>query len=488
MNIRSRLLLMLLLMSISVLVACSSDEAEDPTDVPTEVSQVDPTEEPTEEPTDVPTDEPTDVPTDAATETTDTGDDPSTDTTEFECPEGEAEIVVAAGAVGVELQLAQEAGERFQELCPNITVTPLESPDLATDRLGLYIQFLGSESPLVDVYQVDIVNVGGLAEHFLDLTEVVGGNFVDTQFPSMIQTGTVDGQLVALPWLIDTGHLYYRTDLLEKYELEVPTTWEALEEAARIIQDGERSEGNSEFWGYVWQGAIGEGLTCNALEWQASHDGGVIITPDGDIDVNNPEFITALERARGWIGEISPEGVIGQAEEDARAIWQAGNAAFMRNWFYAYSLGNGDDSPIKGLFATTRLPAGPSGQSAATLGGQSLAVSRYSDNLDAAVAVALFMASEQEQKIRSLQASMNPTFPSLYEDSEILDAYPFYADILDVFLNTATPRPSAIAGDDYGDASSLYFTAVFDVLRGDSDAQSAIEYLEIDLEDLLAGN
>ena len=85
--------------------------------------------------------------------------------------------------MGVELQLAQEAGLRFSELCPNITVTPLESPDLATDRLGLYIQFLGSESPLVDVYQADIVNIGGLAEHFLALDEYVGADFVETQFP-----------------------------------------------------------------------------------------------------------------------------------------------------------------------------------------------------------------------------------------------------------------------------------------------------------------
>ena len=125
-------------------------------------------------------------------------------------------------------------------------------------------------------------------------------------FPSMIQTGTVDGELVALPWLIDTGHLYYRTDLLEKYELDIPTTWEELETAARTIQEGERAEGNEEFWGYVWQGAIGEGLTCNALEWQASQGGGMIISPEGEIQVNNPEFIAALERAQGWIGDISP--------------------------------------------------------------------------------------------------------------------------------------------------------------------------------------
>ncbi len=155
----------------------------------------------------------------------------------------------------------------------------------------------------------------------------------------------------------------------------------------------------------------------------------------------------------------------------------------MRNWFYAFSMGNADDSPINGLFATTRLPAGPSGQSAATLGGQMLSVSKYSDNPEAAIAVALFLASEEEQKLRSLEASITPTILSLYEDTEILEVYPFYQDIYDVFI-TAVPRPSAMAGTKYGDVSTLYYTAVFNVLRGDSDARSEIEYLEVDLEDL----
>ena len=65
---------------------------------------------------------------------------------------------------------------------------------------------------------------------------------------------------------------------------------------------------------------------------------------------------------------------------------------------------------------------------------------------------------------------------------------PSIADILDVFLNTATPRPSAVTGQHYTDVSSLYFTAVFDVLKGDNDAQTALEYLEIDIEDMMVGN
>jgi trehalose/maltose transport system substrate-binding protein len=304
-------------------------------------------------------------------------------------------------------------------------------------------------------------------------------------FPAIIQNNTVSGALVGIPWFTDAGLLYYRTDLLEKYGYDAPPgTWAELEEMAAAIQAGERAEGNADFWGYVWQGNAYEGLTCDALEWVYSNGGGQIISPDGMITINNENAIDAIDQAAAWVGTISPAGVTGFQEEDARNMFQAGNAAFMRNWPYAYSLGNADDSVIAGIFDVAPLPFGDSGHGAATLGGWQLAVSAYSENPEVAADVALFLTSPEEQKIRAVEGSFNPTVMSLYQDDDVCTASPFRCQLYDVFIN-AVARPSTATAPQYNEVSTLFFQAVHSVLTGDVDALTALEELELDLEDLL---
>ena len=393
----------------------------------------------------------------------------------------EITITIATGAVGQELELSQLAADRYMEMNPGVNVEILDTPDMVQDRLGLYLQFFEAQSSQVDVYQIDVIWPGDLAEHFVDLYEYGASDVVDQHFPAIVENNTVDGQLVAIPWFTDAGLLYYRTDLLEEYGLEPPTTWAELETAAQTIQDGEREKGNQDFWGYVWQGNAYEGLTCNILEWIASNNGGQIIEPDGVITINNPNAVEMVDQAAGWVGTISPPGVIGFAEEDSRAVWQGGNAAFMRNWPYAYSLSQDEDSAVAGKFDVSPLPAGPEGAPAATLGGWQLAVSRYSNHPEVAADVALFLASYDEQKVRAVDGSLNPTIMDLYEDEDVLEASPFFGDLYDVFTN-AVARPSTVSAPQYNEVSTFVFNAVHSVLTGSTDALSALEELELDLE------
>jgi trehalose/maltose transport system substrate-binding protein len=452
--------LSLLLIFGLALVACGGQQAEEPAE---EAAPAEEAEMPAEEA--APAEEEAEAPAEEA------------------AMDGEITLRVFAGNVGQELELTQAAAADYMEMHPNITVEVIDTPNFVQDRLGVYLQLFEAQSPEGDVFQIDVIWPGDLQEHFVDLYDYGAADIVGEHFPAIVENNTVDGRLIGIPWFTDAGLLYYRTDLLEKYGYDgPPTTWDELEEMAATIQEGERAE-NPDFWGYVWQGNAYEGLTCDALEWVASNNGGTIVSPDKTITINNPNAAAIVDQAAGWVDTISPPGVTGFGEEEARAVWQAGNAAFMRNWPYAYSLGNAEDSVIAGLFEAAPLPAG-AGSPAATLGGWQLGVSKYSEHPQEAADLAFFMANYDNQKMRAIEGSFNPTIMALYEDPDVLEATPIFGSLYDVFIN-AVARPSTQTAPQYADTSTLFFNAVHDVLTGNTDAETAFAELELDLEDLL---
>jgi trehalose/maltose transport system substrate-binding protein len=183
------------------------------------------------------------------------------------------------------------------------------------------------------------------------------------------------------------------------------------------------------------------------------------------------------------VDTISPPGVTAYLEEDSRGVWQSGNAAFMRNWPYAYALGNSEDSPIAGLFDVVPLPQGAGGRSAATLGGWQLMMSDYSENKDAAAEFIKFIGSAQAQKDRAMRVALLPTIAGLYSDPELLDAQSFMGPMYDVFTN-AVARPSTVTGELYNEVSAAYFNAVHSILTGEAASEDALLDLEDELVDI----
>lgn len=392
------------------------------------------------------------------------------------------ELTISCGAVGAELQLCQQ-GVAAWEKATGHDVEVVSTPNSSTERLSLYQQILSAQSGDIDVMQVDVVWPGLLANHLADLNQLLATEDSAGHFTTIMDNNTVDGRLVALPWFTDAGVLYYRRDLLDKYDLAPPETWQQLTEAARHIQQQERAAGNHDLWGMVFQGRAYEGLTCNALEWVASSDGGTIVDAAGEITIDNPEAAAALDLAATWIGDIAPQGVLNYTEEEARGIFQSGNAVFMRNWPYAWALIQSDSSDVRDKVGVSSLPRGNEGQSTGTLGGWNLAVSRYSESPQLAADLVAFLTSRQEQKRRAIQAAYNPTRPALYEDSDVLEAVPFFGTLYTTFQN-AVARPSSATGDKYGRVTNAFFNAVHRVLSGNQTGVEAVTQLDRELSRL----
>ena len=386
---------------------------------------------------------------------------------------------ISCGAVGTELQLCKEESQAWAQKTGN-TVVVVSTPNSTSDRLALYQQQLSAQSSSIDIYQIDVTYPGILGSYFIDLSKYFSQSDLSPFIPALISNDQYEGKQVAIPWFNDAGVLYYRTDLLQKYGYSnPPTTWTELTQMAQKIQAGERANGNDKFWGYVWQGDSYEGLTCDALEWIYSFGGGTIVDPQGNITIDNPQAAQAINMAAGWVGTISPPGVLSYQEEDARGVWQAGNAAFMRNWPYAYSEGQSADSPIKGKFAVTVLPKAdtPQGKHAATLGGWQLAVSRFSQHPAEAADLVKYLTSDSVEVDRAVKGSFLPSRLAVYDDPQVIQAHDFIHALKPVF-SSAVARPSTATKDKYNQVSSAFWTAVHNVLAGQAQANQALAGLK----------
>ena len=361
-----------------------------------------------------------------------------------------------------------------------ISVKLLPAPETAIDQLTLLRKLFVSSSDAPDVFANDVIWPAMMAPYALPLDSTLT-NDASGAFPYLLANNTVDGNIVAMPYHIDAGLLFYRTDLLKEYGYRAPpATWTELETMATRIQKGERAKGNKDFWGFVWQGSPSEGLTCNALEWQLADGGGNIIEKDRTISVNNPKALRTWERGARWVGTISPPGVIAYREWDALNIWRVGNAAFMRNWPTGYLTSRGEGSSIGKKFAITLLPAGSAGR-AGVMGGANLSVYRDTKHPKEALALVRFLCRHDVQRARALATTQPPTFVDLYDDPEIIKANPHFAGLKDLFLHHLAMRPSRIVGEKYTDVSAAYFRAVHSVLAHEVEAGKAGEKLQTEL-------
>jgi trehalose/maltose transport system substrate-binding protein len=392
-----------------------------------------------------------------------------------------ATVSLFCSSSGAEYELCKQGAEAWAKSSGN-EVKINKMPAAWDEALPLYQQLLSAQSADADVLLLDVVWIGLLQNHLLDLNAELPKEEIAAHFASTVAAGTVEGKFVALPWYTDTGLMFYRKDLLEKYGKPVPKSWAELTETAKAVQEGERAAGNKDMWGYVWQGKSYEGLTCDAIEWVGSFGGGTIIDEKGNITIDNPKATEALTLAKGWVNTISPQGVLNYDEESSRGAFEAGNAVFLRNWAYVWGTSQGKDQPLVGKVGVASLPVGAEGaKSSGCMGTAHLGVSKYTKNKEAAVSLIRFMSGLEEQKRRAIAGAYNPTISALYDDAAVLKALPFLKDAQTAFAESAA-RPSAITGASYNRVSQAFYKAVHGVLAGEAEAAEALKTLAADLD------
>ena len=364
----------------------------------------------------------------------------------------------------------------FEAKYPNIHVTLTSAPTstdtnratLATDISG------GSATP--DVFMGDVIWPAQFGAHQLavPLSTYLPASYWNQFAPGLVQGATYKGQIYGSPLFEDQGFLYYRKDLLAKEHLPVPTTWEQLLSESQTLQKAGLVK-----YGYVFQGASYEGLTCNYMEYLADASGSATNSGYTTATLDSAAAVKATTFMRSLITSgVTPATVTTFQEPQAMAIFQTGDAAFLRNWDYAYSA---SISPAAGGKLTASqvgvepMPtfAGSPTPGFSNIGGWNLYINPHSKNIAADLTFIKFLASPTAQNILAADYGEIPTTIAVRDAPSTASLNPVFAIVSKTKL---VPRPAGTPN--YPALSTAIYTNVNAALAGSTSPSSAMSAAE----------
>ncbi len=347
--------------------------------------------------------------------------------------------LVLAGGSGPEAGFARKQLQEFHQLHPDIRVAYQATPSSASERHTLYVTWLSSHSPDIDVLNLDVIWVPEFAaagwlrplEAEAAAARLPLADFV----PAGLACSRYHGKLYALPWFADAGLLYYRKDLYAAAGLPPPRTFDDLLRVRRLQRKFALP------YGFLFQGQTYEGLVCSTLEFIWSN-GGRIFDDSGHLVLDSRRNRQALKTMVNLIYryDVTPLAVTTFLEEDCRHAFEQGYAVLMRNWPYAYPLLNQAGSRVKGKFGILPLVHGPDSQPISCFGGGCLGINAYSRHPAAAWKLVRFLLARKNLKERARVLGMLPPLMSLYDDPDLQGQFPYLKVVKDVLVH-ARPRP-----------------------------------------------
>jgi multiple sugar transport system substrate-binding protein len=345
--------------------------------------------------------------------------------------------------------------KQFNDANSNAKVKLVELPTSADDQRAQQVQRLRAKSSECDVLGIDTIWTAEYASQgwIYDLSDAMNARKSDF-IGSTVDSTKYQDKYWAVPFNTNAGFLFYRTDKVKS----TPTTWQ------QVYADA-KSDG-----GLVYQGSRYEGLTVNFLELLYSA-GGRAISEDGKkATIDSPEAKEVLQfMVNGIKDGAVPKSVSTYTEEESRRAFEAGKAALMRQWPYAYALGL--QSPIKGKFKITTLPGWKDKPGGGVIGGYNLAINAYSKHPGTALAFADFVTQPKQQIYMAAKTSLPPTLSAAYDAPEVTKALPFASELRKAVAQ-ASPRPISPV---YPQISEAIYNNVYSALWSGMSVDAALK-------------
>jgi len=241
------------------------------------------------------------------------------------------------------------------------------------------------------------------------LSPLDGYDFSD--YPAnTVDVGRKDGKPYVVPLIVEWQVLYYRKDLLDAAGIKVPTTFEELENAAKVLnKDGVA--------GFASRGAASPGVT--QLSSYIYNFGGRFIQ-NGVAAFDSPAGVEAIRYYGRMNGTYGPQGIGSMSWDQLMPVFQAGRLALWTDAsvFYGQIIDPAKTQIPAENFGVARLPRGPKGDEPFIVVPWGLSVAAKTRDKDATMKFVTW-ASSKEMAERGMAANITMARTSMWNNPAI---------------------------------------------------------------------
>jgi trehalose/maltose transport system substrate-binding protein len=372
----------------------------------------------------------------------------------------------------------------FEKAYPGIKVTLVSaSTDTDTNRATLATQISGGSSN-PDVFMGDVIWPAQFGAHqlALPLSDYLPASYWTRFATGLVAGATYKGKVYGSPLFEDQGFMYYRKDLLAAAHMTPPTTWEQLESEAKSLASSGKVK-----YGFVWQGASYEGLTCNFMEYLSSAGGTATNAGYTKATLNSAAATKAVTFMRSLITSgATPAAVTTFQEPQAMNTFGAGNAAFLRNWDYAYTAAITPSSGGKLKPSQVGVEPMPTFQGQPTpgysnIGGWNMYINPHSKNVAADLTFIKWLSTPAAQDILSKRYGFISTVTAVRTDPSVIGSNPVFAVVPKTKL---VPRPAGTP--QYPQLSTAVYQNVNAALAGSASPSAAVSSMQSGVSNALS--